>query len=202
MKKRTVSILQKVISSLTAAAVIMANRMPILAAEPDITHDGITFRAWGDSTSETGFPTSGNYYLTGDIIIESDMDKDGNVNKEYYLENTGTPEAPRMTGAAKVSISSNLNLDLNGHTVTFNLKQKENSTHQDTVAIWLKNNATLAIYDSVGGGKITTTRQQYLTDVVVNEESGEKTGTAMTTDPTLIYCPNPGFRRKPVCLRP
>ncbi|MCM1487360.1 MAG: InlB B-repeat-containing protein, partial [Firmicutes bacterium] len=190
MKKRTVSILQKVISSLTAAAVIMANRMPILAASENLVHDGITFRPWGDTEAQkTSFPTSGDWYLTEDIVITTEeRNKIG-----YWCEPTSssTPLNPSINNNARVKISG-LNLDLNGHTVTFDLAQPNDCTHSESVAICVTYSSSKAfsIYDSGEGqtGRITTTRQSYLINTVTDEETGDVSGDWATTNPVLIYC--------------
>jgi len=64
MKKRILSVL-----TATALAAASFSALAInAAAEEDIVYEGITFAPW---TSTTSLPTSGSYYLTGDVSVSA-----------------------------------------------------------------------------------------------------------------------------------
>lgn len=169
MRKNVWGIIQKIVVSLTVASVTAAYAMPVVALEggeeahAEHTHDGIVFQPW---ESDSEFPSdNGSWYLTKDIIIT----KSGTFSDETI---------------ACVNIN-NLNLCLNGHTVTFRLSNDHPHAPggYDIYAIY--NTGVFNIYDNDdNNGKIvsesvkinaTGVGYQYFTPFLLSQADAAKT---------------------------
>ena len=84
-------------------------------------HDNIVYNQWPENASGT-ILSGGNYFLTGDVTL-----------------------------TAGVQINGNVNLCLNGHTLTINPSANKNYKN----LFYVKSGKTLSIYDCAGTGKIT-----------------------------------------------
>ena len=90
---------------------------------PVHTHDGVTFQQW---TSTTSLPTSGNYYLTGDVTVSTKTTVTSASTLNLCLNGYGI----RMTGddsVFQVNTGGTMNL------YDFN---ESNSTHYVTLTNW------------------------------------------------------------------
>ena len=183
--KRIVPILLCMAFVLSCIPVVRATGERTYCAYGHSSHAGISCDAemitWSEWTSTTSLPTTGNYYLTGDVTISSavspsdlNLDLNGcNVTRTLSSSSTGSACNAFSVATGKSFLLTDTNAERTGIvSVSFsNGKSVANTTLGKVVKVGP--NATMKLYGGIiDGSNIIGNNKNNVTNAVLNVENG------------------------------